>query len=147
MMAQEKAQFASLQATVKAQAEELAGLRRERRVANYQKLAESWVAIPGKPEEMAAQLANIEEKAGKPVADSVVAQYQAANDAGVKAGLLSAVGRSKGTGESADPFEAKVLAFAKEKGLSFQQALVKVSDDDRAGFSEYHARSKRNGGG
>ena len=146
MMAQHKAEFASMQATLKAQAEELAGLRRERRVANYQKMAESWVAIPGKPEEMATQLADIEEKAGKPVADSVVAQYQAANEAGVKAGLLTAVGRSKNTGESADPFEAKVMAFAKEKGLSFQQALVKVSDEDRIGFSEYHARSKRNGG-
>ena len=132
--------FAALQETMKAQAATIATFEHERRVSKYTRMAEGWAAIPGKPEEFGAQLAETEEKAGEKVAVLVSAQFQAANEAAKSAGVLLAVGRSKMGMEPTDEFEKAVRAKATKDGSSYEVALAQMSTADPKGFFEFRAR-------
>ena len=141
-----RADFAALTATVERQAKTIAQYEHDRLVAKFTKLAEGWKAIPGKPSDIGAKLAETEEKAGEEVVGLVVAQFQAANQAAVDAGVLKAVGRSKIEGtEPTDPFEREVQARATTEKLSFNKALASLSLERPAEFAAYRRRQSGNG--
>ncbi len=134
-----------LQETVKAQATTIATFEHERRVGKYTRLAEGWGAIPGKPEEIGAQLAETEEKAGEKVAQMVLAQFQAANEAAESAGVLGREGTARtGVGESeADKF----LKTAEASGLNHAKAIVKLSKERPDLFRQFQAVNMIGGNG
>ncbi len=140
-----QADFAGLQGIVETQAATIATFEHERRVLKYTRMAEGWGAIPGKSEEIGAQLAETEEKAGEKVAVMVVAQFTAANDAAQKAGILGRAGTARtGNGESeADKF----LKTAEAGGLTRAKAIVKLSKERPDLFRTFQAASMIGGNG
>ncbi len=103
-------EFTSLKDTVKAQATTIATLQHTERVGKYLKVTSTFTAVAGKPEDIAAKLADLEEKAGDETAKSVLATYQEAEKNGLAA--VQALGTSK-KGEKAVAFEDKVQAYTK----------------------------------
>ena len=77
----------------------------------------------GKPEEIAAELASIEEKAGKETAEKMLATYQAANEAQKRA--LEVVGTSR-NGERQKDFDEKVSEYQKENPDKTRAEAVKA---------------------
>lgn len=134
--------LAALTKTVEMQQAAIAGYEHERRVAKYQKQAETWKAIPGKAEEIGAQLAETEEKAGVTVAEMVIAQFQAANKTAEEAGVLIPLGRAKSGQGTKDPFETEVRTYAEAQKITYQQALTHFAAKDPA---KVMAFAKRNG--
>ena len=145
MTDEQKKEFSSMKETLKHQAEVIQALEHRERVLKFQRQAEGWTALALKPEEVAKEMADIEEKSGVEIAQKVATQYQAANDARVATGILVPIGTAKSGKGTPDPFEAKVHEYAKAKGITFQKALVLVSDEDKQGFQEYKARSRDGG--
>ena len=110
--------------------QEMAGLRgfnknllHDRMVVNYTKQAEEWT-IPGKPEELAEELTNIHETAGKEVAERVVASYKHSHDAAVQAGIFTSIGSAKQSDDDKpDEFEQEVETYAETNSMDFNKAL------------------------
>ena len=102
-------------------------------------------AITGKPADLAAKWADIEEKVGEEVANEIVAQYQAANEMSMP--ITKVIGRAKPQGESKDEFEKTVREYAKAHNLSFEQALARQAMTNKAEFAAYHERMKKEQGG
>ncbi len=117
-------EFTSLKETVKAQATTISALQHGERVAKFQKVTSTFSAVPGKPEELAEELARLEETAGIKTADAILATYQHANKAGEAA--LLAVGTSK-KGEKAVAFEDKVQAYSKANPAVSRADAVKAT--------------------
>lgn len=140
-----KTESSALQSKVESQATTIATFEHERRLARYQKLADGWQAIPGKAEELAAQLADTEEKAGEKVAQLVVAQFQAANKVAEAAGILRPIGRAKQS-DGTSPAEAKLKEF-ESAGLSHEKAVVKLSKERPDLFRAYQVENLINVGG
>mgnify|MGYP001584852798 FL=1 len=136
--------LAALTKTVEMQQTTIATFEKERRVAKYTKLAGGWQAIPGKPDEIGAQLAETEEKAGVKVAEMVVAQFTAANKAAEDAGVLIPLGRAK-KGDGTSPADAKLKEF-QATGLNHAKAVVKLSKENPGLFREYQVANLGNGG-
>jgi len=133
-------EFSSMKETLKTQAEMIKRFEHQQRVESYLKITSAFSAIQGKPEDMAKELAEVEEKAGKEIADKIVASYQAANTASQAA--LKVIGSTK-PGQKSDiknthAFAKKVEARAGEKKISFPEALVQLQIEDPAGYREYY---------
>lgn len=143
--AKSQGDLANLMQTVEAQQVTIAQFQRNERVAKYTKQAEGWNAIPGKPEEIGAQLAETEEKAGEKVAQMVVAQFQAANKAAETAGVLRPIGRA-GARTAEDSFEKEVKALANKENLTYQQALAKIALTRPKEVMAFSKRSNGQGG-
>lgn len=99
------------------------------RLARWGARAATWTTIVGKPDEMAAKLVDIEEKAGADVAESMAAAYQAQHDAA--AALLHPVGRSHfqalpGGAAAEDPFEAQLKREAAEAKVADWRQMLAV---------------------
>lgn len=105
-----KTEFSKMSATIKQQGDTIARLEHEARVERFQKVTSTFQAVEGKPEDLASELADLEEKAGPEVAQKALAAYQAAEKAGAAA--LHAVGTAK-PGAKATAFEDKVQEFQK----------------------------------
>ncbi len=127
--------FAAMQKSVEVLTLRNQALEREGRIASYTKQAMSWLAIPGKPEELAVKLANIEEKAGKETADAIVTQYEAANKVAQAAGVTKPLGRSKTDGGSTDA-DAKLKEYG-AAGITGPKAIAKLAKESPKLFREY----------
>lgn len=138
---EQKAAFEKVNGRIAELEKKNAQLEHEARVTNYQKVTAGFTALAGKPEEIAAELVGIEEKAGKETADRVLASYSKANDAAQAA--TKAVGTDKrgGQGEK-HAFEKKVDERAAAKKISFQKAMVELAGEDPKGFAEYNEAQK-----
>lgn len=145
MTKEEKQEFESFKSKVTALETENTTLKHEKRVAGYLAIAKNLTAIPGKPDDLAASWTSIEEKIGKPDADKIVAQFQAANKAAQESGFLVATGSSRTDLNPEDEFVKKVNLRASEKKVSFNVALVEIQREDPDGFNAYYARSRSNG--
>lgn len=110
MSEEQKTQFASFQSRVTALESENTSLKHAKRVADYLTITSRFTAVAGKPEDIAAQLASIEEKTDKATADQVLATYRASDEAGkVATRLLGHTKRDEGEGS----FEGEVLLYTK----------------------------------
>ncbi len=137
-------EFEAVKETVKRQAEQIAQFQREKRLNKYQRHTEAWTALPGKPADLAVKLADIEEGAGAEMAETVVAQFEAANMAAVAAGVLRNIGRAKPAGATTGA-ETKIAEFEKA-GLSHAKAVTRLSVDFPHLFREYQADNLTVGG-
>ena len=137
-----RTELAALRATMETQAKAIATFERERRIARYQRQAETWTAIEGEPSKLAGTLADVEEKLGEEAAIGIAATYQASHDAAVKLGVIGAIGRSKAAAPAEDAFEKEVKAAAAAKAMTFQKALAERAQADPAGFNAYNERAR-----
>ena len=142
---EQKAQFSRMQSEVTALQARNKELEHAQRVVRFQRIAEGMKAITGKPADLAAKWADIEEKVGEEVANAIVAQYQAANEMSMP--ITKVIGRAKPQGESKDEFEKTVHEYAKAHNLSFEQALARQAMTNKAEFAAYHERMKKEQGG
>lgn len=115
-----QAQFAAATAKVATLEAENATLKadkvkgdHDKRYAAHLETAKKFTAVPGKPEDIAMELTDLEEKAGKSVADKAIQAYQKAQDAADAAALTMPKGKSK-PGAKAQEFEGEVLKYQKE---------------------------------
>ena len=104
------AEFSKMGETIKSQGDTIAVLQHQARVEKYQKETSVLTAIQGKPAELAAKLATLEEKSGEATAKEVLSTYQEANKAAQAA--IQARGTSR-SGVKAAAFEDKVQEFMK----------------------------------
>ena len=125
------------------------GLEHDKLVTQYTATTRTWVAIAGKPEELAVELTAIHEAAGKDAAEKVVASYQKANGIARASGLLANSGsaRSANNGsETKDAFEEKTQKFADDNKISFNKALAQIAvsgtAEEKKEFAEYKERVK-----
>lgn len=137
------AEFSKMSATIKAQGDTIASLQHEARVEKFQKITSTFKAIEGKPEDLAADLATLEEKAGADVAERAVKAYQAAEKA--NAAALKATGTAR-SGAKAAAFEDKVQEFMKadpklNRGEATKRAMQAHPDLYREVKQDAHAGS------
>ena len=112
-------------------------------MARFTKIAEDWIAIPGKPSEFGVELAELEETAGEKVVANVVASYSKSNEVAERSGILVAAGsaRSEQTdSEEMDEYEVEVRKYAKEEGTTYEKALVVFATSDGKKFDAWHQR-------
>lgn len=129
-----EAQYQKVRSELQKANDKISGLERKDRIHGYLEQVRLFTAVPRKPEDMAVELADLEEKAGKAVADGLLRTYQQLNTAGEAAMKVTGTSISK---KDDSAFEAKVKAYAKENSLTFEAALSYFSKTDRAGFREY----------
>lgn len=127
---------------------ENARLENDKLVAGYSKKAEAWIGIPGKPEDLGKELAEIHAKAGAEMAGRVVTQYQAAHDMAVQSGVLVAAGASGSgrPGENKDPFDEELEAYAKENNTTRQKAMAHFTMTQPTKVFQYRDRVNGNNG-
>jgi len=145
------------EARIAALEQELVGLKgfnknllHDRMVMTYTKQAEEW-NIPGKPEELAEELTNIHETAGKEVAEKVVDSYKKSHKVIVDAGIFTSIGSAKHSDADNEPdeFEQEVDAYAEANSVDFNKALGIVAKvhGNSAKFQAYKNRVLEHMGG
>jgi len=108
----QEAQFQKVTAELQKRDERIAGLEHTNRVHGYLEQTRLFTAIPGKKsEDIAVELAEIEESRGKEKADSMLETYQELNRMGAAA--TKALGTSVSGKGSAD-YESKLSEYMKE---------------------------------
>jgi len=134
-----KTEFSKMSGTIKEQADKIAKLERNERIAGYEDTTRLFTAIEGDPHELATSLADLEEKAGKEESDKLVAHYTKVNE------LSAVVIKPKGSEQKSNDedvrnthaFAVKVQERAKIEGITFQKALVREREADPKGYREY----------
>lgn len=120
----EKAAFAKMTTDLKKAQDKIATLEHVATVEKYLKITSNFTAIEGEPEKLASDLADLEEKAGKDTADTVLKAYQKADETG--ATITEAVGTAK-SGAKNVAFEDKVQEFMKADPKLTRGAAVKMA--------------------
>lgn len=143
-----KAEFAKVSSQVAEYAKQIADYQHKERLAKYQSATTKLTAIPGKPDELAAKLADLEEKTSVSLAEEVLAQYQAADkvaQAATKAIGTARTNLNSGSVRTTHEFAKKAQALAEEKKISFQKALSLLAQSDPKGFYGYNAAVREEG--
>jgi len=83
------------------------------RFASYLALTKEFKAVPGTAEELATSLTDMEEKSGKPTADTALAAFNKAETLAKEAGILKPKGSSK-DGKAGNDFNAAVEKYSKD---------------------------------
>ncbi len=109
------------------------------RVAGYLAKAKEFKAVPGTPDEIAAELTAIEEAAGKPAADKALAAYTKAEELAIAAGVTRPRGSSK-DGKAAKDFDEAVSKYQKENPTVAHVDAIKAVSAANPGL--YLARNK-----
>jgi len=137
-----EAQFQKVTAELQKRDERIASLEHTNRVHGYLEQTRLFTAIPGKTsEEIAVEIADIEEHQGKDKADSMLNTYTELNRMGVAA--TKAVGSSR-PGAKATDYESKLAEYMKEhpdlNRADAHKALMKAHPELR---SEYRAENQK----
>jgi len=121
----------------------LESLAHDRRVMKYRIHTDLLKAVTGKPEELAGELARIEEVHGEPEAKRMLSTWQGVQTVAEKAGVLSAFASTEGDG-TPQLEGAKIIAdLAKERKISIPEATVAFSREQQAKFREYKEQARQ----
>lgn len=150
-----EARIAALEAQLSAKDEQIGVLsehvkntEHEKRVMTYTRMAQDWGAIPGKPEELGAELAAIEEESGSKAVERMVATYKALNGKGVEIGITQSIGAThRIDAEVTDSFQDEVEQYAAAHDMSFEKALAKKAVENPIAFASYKNRVRTAVGG
>ena len=128
-------------AQFKKQGEEIKGLKHDKLVAKFEKETSKLTHIPGKPEEVAEELAKLEENTTPENAQSVLKTYQDADLIAVNA--TKAIGSSK-PGEKAVAFMEAVTKYSEAHPDLARVACTKiVMSEQPALYRAYVAESRK----
>lgn len=116
---------------------ENASLKHTSTVSKYRTIATQWKGLEGTPDEIATELAEVEEKLGVEAANKMVARYTASNDAVVKSGILSNVGNAGKENESEHPLMKEMTQWAKDNNTTIQKAYVYFQSSRPDDFRQY----------
>lgn len=139
--------FAALRDQVAKLLDKNAELEFERMVASYTEQAREWKNIPGAPEEMGRQLAEIARTINSEAADQLAKHYKTSNESVARASATSSLGTTvtANTADPTDPFIERVRAYATERNLSESDALKLYSRENPRAFNEYWNRNRVRG--
>ena len=115
----------------------LESLAHDRRVMKYRQYTDLLKAVTGKPEELAGELARIEEVHGEPEAKRMLSTWQGVQSVAEKAGVLSAFTETEGDGTPQLEGAKAIADIAKERKISIPEATVAFSREQQAKFREY----------
>jgi len=131
----------SLVARVDALEKENTELKHTQVLTKYQTAAADWVGLDGTPDEIAAELTDIEEKLGLEMADKSVARYTKANEAVVNSGILVNHGKSRIINPQ-DPLDTEMDQWAKDNNTTKAKAMAHFSQNRRSDFIAYMQRTR-----
>lgn len=134
-----KESFSASQFAEKLQAaeNEIALLKRDKRVAQFKELVGSLTAVEGKPEALAEELTTIEDKLGKPAAERILAGWKQTQKFADQAGVLTRLGTAR-SGEGKLAIEVQMdewLVKNPDKTMADAYAYFKVQSPEE--FREF----------
>ena len=130
----------------------IAVLEHKEKVNKYLEYTRTWDGIEGTPEELAEELAVVEETFGTERATSLVQSYSRAQKTAVESGMLFSQGHGSrlqtvdadddedNNDDNLDPYEAQVKKYAEDNKVTHQVALARVSSANPEKFQEYRIR-------
>lgn len=121
----------------------LASLRKKERHLYYREQAVGFAHVPRKPDEMAAELVEIEEKLGEDKAKTQLGFWKSFNDSVIAAGATKRITQPAATAVSG-PAKVKISQYAETKKLPFDKALAEVATSDPGLFGEYWREQRAN---
>lgn len=118
-------------------------LEREKMVISYSKKAAEWTNIPGKPEELGEELAQVYEESGAKAAERLISMYQALNGQGEQMGITQSIGATHRIDtEVVDAFQEEVEQYAEKHDVPFNKALTVFAESKPSEFAAYNRRVK-----
>lgn len=124
--------------------EQVKALQHKDLVNQYAEKTRGLNAIEGKPDDLAEQLAVIEETHGKEAADNLLSHYHKANDLNKRAiQYLGTEIRIEGQEPAEDhDFVKEVRQYAEDNKVSYQVALAKMATKEPAKYAAYRRATK-----
>ena len=117
------------------------------RVAKYTSMAETWTAIPGKPEDLGKEIAEIHRDFSDKHAEKLVESYNRLQQGAASKQYTEAVGTNNrlqpGVNET-DEFEIEVRKYAEQEKVTFQKALAHFATTKPIEWRKYYERNKDN---
>ena len=119
-------------------------LETDKRTAAYMEKTRGFTAIAFKPEEMAAQLVELEDKVGAEAVERQLAGWAQTQKYATDSGLLVRIGTSRGDDSDKPALEVDMEKWATEKGKTMAEAYARFRAERPVEFREWRA-AQRNG--